>query len=50
MLTAARILRGLRIAARLGFRFSDETAAALNELSSSISTLNKVSLVTSAEC
>ncbi|XP_078155566.1 uncharacterized protein LOC144551472 isoform X2 [Carex rostrata] len=41
----ARILRGLRIAARLGFWFSDETAAALNELSSSISTLNKARLL-----
>jgi hypothetical protein len=42
-------LRGLRIAARLGFQFSEETAAALNKLSSSISTLTKVSLVQSVQ-
>ncbi|KAJ3689716.1 hypothetical protein LUZ61_018880 [Rhynchospora tenuis] len=41
----ARILRGLRIAARLGFRFSQETAAALKKLSSSVSTLTKQRLL-----
>ena len=38
----ARILRGLRIAARLGLRFSCEITAAIHELSSSIMTLPKV--------
>ncbi|KAJ4777871.1 CCA-adding enzyme [Rhynchospora pubera] len=41
----ARILRGLRIAARLGFWFSEETAAALRKLSSSVSTLTKERLM-----
>lgn len=38
----ARILRGLRIVARLGFRFSKETATAIRDLSSSVITLEKV--------
>ncbi|URE41297.1 Poly A polymerase head domain [Musa troglodytarum] len=37
----ARILRGLRIVARLGLQFSKETAAAIRDLSSSILTLNE---------
>ncbi|KAJ6804514.1 putative poly(A) polymerase I [Iris pallida] len=37
----ARILRGLRIVARLGLQFSRETASALQDLSSSIMTLSK---------
>ncbi|KAJ6829162.1 putative poly(A) polymerase I [Iris pallida] len=37
----ARILRGLRIVARLGLQFSRETAAALEDLSPSIMTLSK---------
>ncbi|RRT52375.1 hypothetical protein BHM03_00057213 [Ensete ventricosum] len=40
----ARILRGLRIVARLGLQFSKETAAAIRDLSSSILTLNEVIL------
>ncbi|KAM0949738.1 putative polynucleotide adenylyltransferase [Dioscorea sansibarensis] len=42
---AARILRGLRIAARLGLRFSCEITAAIHELSSSIMTLPKSRLI-----
>ena len=38
----ARILRGIRIAARLGLTFSKETAQAIRNLSSSVSTLEKV--------
>lgn len=37
----ARILRGLRIAARLGFRFTRETAHYVRELSSSVLRLDK---------
>ncbi|XP_009604520.1 uncharacterized protein LOC107812113 isoform X1 [Nicotiana tabacum] len=37
----ARILRGVRIAGRLGFRFSRETAHFVKELASSISRLDK---------
>ncbi|KAH7833397.1 hypothetical protein Vadar_005914 [Vaccinium darrowii] len=37
----ARILRGIRIAARLGFRFSKETARSLRQLSSSLLRLDK---------
>lgn len=39
---AARILRGLRIAARLGFEFSRETASAIHDFSSSILSLDVV--------
>ncbi|XP_009604533.1 uncharacterized protein LOC107812113 isoform X2 [Nicotiana tabacum] len=39
----ARILRGVRIAGRLGFRFSRETAHFVKELASSISRLDKAS-------
>ena len=39
---AARILRGLRIAARLGLSFSEETETAIHDLSSSILNLAKV--------
>lgn len=42
---SARILRGLRIAARLGLRFSCEITAAIHELSSSIMTLPKSRLL-----
>ncbi|KAF3789691.1 Poly(A) polymerase I [Nymphaea thermarum] len=38
---SARILRGLRIAARLGLIISDETAAAMRQLSSSVVHLGK---------
>nr|CAD1844714.1 unnamed protein product [Ananas comosus var. bracteatus] len=41
----ARILRGLRIVARLGFRFSKETATAIRDLSSSVITLEKSRLL-----
>ncbi|PSR84614.1 Poly(A) polymerase [Actinidia chinensis var. chinensis] len=37
----ARILRGMRIAARLGFRFSRETAHSMRELSTSVLRLDK---------
>uniref|UniRef100_A0A0A9D6Z9 Poly A polymerase head domain-containing protein n=1 Tax=Arundo donax TaxID=35708 RepID=A0A0A9D6Z9_ARUDO len=37
----ARILRGLRIAGRLGFQFSSETSKAIRDLSSSIMTIPK---------
>ncbi|XAR48233.1 Polynucleotide adenylyltransferase [Bertholletia excelsa] len=37
----ARILRGLRIAARLGFHFARETAQSMRELSSSVLRLDK---------
>ncbi|KAG6522413.1 hypothetical protein ZIOFF_019553 [Zingiber officinale] len=40
----ARILRGLRIAARLGFQFSRETASAIRDFSSSILSLNAARL------
>lgn len=39
---SARILRGLRIAARLGFQFSSETSNAIHDLSSSIINIDKV--------
>uniref|UniRef100_A0A1D1Z7U0 Putative poly(A) polymerase n=1 Tax=Anthurium amnicola TaxID=1678845 RepID=A0A1D1Z7U0_9ARAE len=39
---SARILRGLRIAARLGLVFSKETEVAIRDLSSSVITLDKV--------
>ncbi|XP_077246836.1 uncharacterized protein LOC143886662 [Tasmannia lanceolata] len=41
----ARILRGLRIAARLGLAFSKETATAIQDLSSSIMNLDKSRLM-----
>ncbi|KAG0462143.1 hypothetical protein HPP92_020619 [Vanilla planifolia] len=41
----ARILRGVRVAARLGLRFSRETIAAIQYHSSSILTLNKPRLM-----
>lgn len=41
----ARILRGLRIAARLDLQFSEETAYAIQEYSSSIKTLDKQRLL-----
>ncbi|EEC74451.1 hypothetical protein OsI_09859 [Oryza sativa Indica Group] len=41
----ARILRGLRIAARLGFEFSSETSAAIRELSLSITDIDKARLM-----
>uniref|UniRef100_A0A0E0K8C9 Poly A polymerase head domain-containing protein n=1 Tax=Oryza punctata TaxID=4537 RepID=A0A0E0K8C9_ORYPU len=41
----ARILRGLRIAARLGFEFSSETSAAIRELSLSIIDIDKARLM-----
>ncbi|KAK8916268.1 hypothetical protein KSP39_PZI022763 [Platanthera zijinensis] len=41
----ARILRGMRIAARLGLRFSKKTEAAILDLSSSIQSLGKKLLV-----
>ncbi|XP_040378190.1 poly(A) polymerase I-like isoform X2 [Oryza brachyantha] len=41
----ARILRGLRIAARLGFEFSSETSSAIRELSSSIRLIDKARLM-----
>ncbi|XP_074583519.1 uncharacterized protein LOC141839626 isoform X2 [Curcuma longa] len=40
----ARILRGLRIAARLGFQFSRETASAIRDCSSSILSLDAARL------
>uniref|UniRef100_A0A0D9Z1N4 Poly A polymerase head domain-containing protein n=1 Tax=Oryza glumipatula TaxID=40148 RepID=A0A0D9Z1N4_9ORYZ len=42
---SARILRGLRIAARLGFEFSSETSAAIRELSLSITDIDKARLM-----
>ena len=39
---AARILRGLRIAARLGLSFSKDTESAMHDLSASIEGLDKV--------
>ncbi|KAF0912261.1 hypothetical protein E2562_013945 [Oryza meyeriana var. granulata] len=42
---SARILRGLRIAARLGFEFSSETSAAIRGLSSSIIHIDKARLM-----
>ncbi|MQM17891.1 hypothetical protein Taro_050876 [Colocasia esculenta] len=42
---SARILRGLRIAARLGLIFSKETAVAIRDLSSSVLTLDKQRLM-----
>lgn len=39
---SARILRGLRLAARLNFSFSKETEDAIHNLSSSIAGLEKV--------
>ncbi|XP_020247981.1 uncharacterized protein LOC109825542 [Asparagus officinalis] len=41
----ARILRGLRIVARLGLRFSEDTATAVQDLCSSIITLDKPRLM-----
>ncbi|CAN6321587.1 unnamed protein product [Urochloa humidicola] len=41
----ARILRGLRIAGRLGFQFSNETSNAIHELSSSIINIDKARLM-----
>ncbi|KAL6011931.1 hypothetical protein ACLOJK_002397 [Asimina triloba] len=41
----ARILRGLRIAARLGWHFSRETASAIRDLSTSITNLDKSRLM-----
>uniref|UniRef100_A0A0D9VP58 Poly A polymerase head domain-containing protein n=1 Tax=Leersia perrieri TaxID=77586 RepID=A0A0D9VP58_9ORYZ len=41
----ARILRGLRIAARLGFEFSSETSAAIRELYGSIALIGKARLI-----
>jgi len=41
---SARILRGLRIAARLGFQFSSETSNAIHDLSSSIINIDKARL------
>ncbi|XP_008789358.2 poly(A) polymerase I-like [Phoenix dactylifera] len=41
----ARILRGLRIVARLGLRFSKETAEAIQDYSASIITLDKTRLL-----
>ncbi|OEL29261.1 hypothetical protein BAE44_0009716, partial [Dichanthelium oligosanthes] len=41
----ARILRGLRIAARLGFQFSSETSNAIRDLSSSIINIDKARLM-----
>ncbi|PKA47758.1 Catalase [Apostasia shenzhenica] len=41
----ARILRGIRIAARLGLQFSKETRTAMQDLSSSILTLDKARLM-----
>ncbi|XP_062216875.1 uncharacterized protein LOC133916982 [Phragmites australis] len=41
----ARILRGLRIAARLGFQFSSETSTAMRDLSSSIINIDKARLM-----
>jgi hypothetical protein len=38
----ARILRGLRVAARLGFQFSSETSTAIRDLSPSIINIDKV--------
>lgn len=38
----AKILRGMRIAARLGLQFSKETETAMQDLSSSVLTLHKV--------
>uniref|UniRef100_A0A0E0K8D0 Poly A polymerase head domain-containing protein n=1 Tax=Oryza punctata TaxID=4537 RepID=A0A0E0K8D0_ORYPU len=43
--TINRILRGLRIAARLGFEFSSETSAAIRELSLSIIDIDKARLM-----
>lgn len=41
-LSTARILRGLRIAARLGMSFSKDTDTAIRDLSSSVEKLDKV--------
>ncbi|TVU48499.1 hypothetical protein EJB05_08137 [Eragrostis curvula] len=41
----ARILRGLRIAARLGFQFSSETSTAIRDLSPSILNIDKTRLM-----
>ncbi|XP_020577317.1 uncharacterized protein LOC110022613 [Phalaenopsis equestris] len=41
----AKILRGMRIAARLGLKFSKETETAIQDLSSSVLTLNKERLM-----
>lgn len=39
---AARILRGLRIAARLGLSFAKDTEEAIHDLYASVKTLDKV--------
>lgn len=41
--STARILRAVRIAARLGFRFTKETALSVRELAGSVLRLDKVS-------
>lgn len=41
----ARILRGFRIAARLGFQFSSETSNAIRDFSSSINNIDKARLM-----
>ena len=42
IISTARILRAIRIAARLGFRFSKETAHSIKDLANSIMRLDKV--------
>ncbi|KAM0919775.1 hypothetical protein ACQ4PT_007937 [Festuca glaucescens] len=42
---SARILRGLRVAARLGFQFSSETSTAIRDLSPSIINIDKTRLM-----
>lgn len=42
---SARILRGLRVAARLGFQFSSETSTAIRDLSPSIINISKPRLM-----
>ncbi|XP_051183456.1 uncharacterized protein [Lolium perenne] len=42
---SARILRGLRVAARLGFQFSSETSTAIRDLSPSIINIDKSRLM-----
>ena len=46
---SARILRGFRIAARLGFQFSSETSNAIHDLSSSIINIDKVYFLGTSE-
>lgn len=45
MCLAARILRGLRFASRLGMSFTNDAEAAIRNLSSSILNLDKVVLI-----